>query len=72
MKKRASLIAKTQMKLNQKCNNTHWNHTCLSYVACGVHFANEELQANDGIDDNDKEDQQSDVEQGNHGFNNGV
>lgn len=37
-----------------------------------MHFANEELKANDSIDDNDKEDQQSDVKKGNHGFNNGI
>lgn len=48
------------------------NRTCLYHVACGVHFANEELQADDGVDDNDKEDQQGDVEQGDHGFNYGV
>lgn len=42
------------------------------HVARGVHFANEKLQADDGVDDNDEEDQQSDVKQGNHGFNNGV
>lgn len=48
------------------------NHTCLYHVARGVHFADEELQANDGVDDNDKEDQQGDVEQGDHGFNYGV
>lgn len=42
------------------------------YVACGMHLANEELQADDGVDDNDEENQQSDVKQGNHGFNNGV
>ena len=46
--------------------------TCLYHIACGVHFADEELQADDGVDDNDKEDQESDVKQGNHGFNNGV
>lgn len=44
----------------------------MDHVARSMHFANEELQANDGVDDNDKEDQQSDVKQGNHGFNNGV
>lgn len=46
--------------------------TCFYHVARGVHFANEKLQADDGVDDNDEEDQQSDVKQGNHGFNNGV
>lgn len=48
------------------------DHTCLYHVACGMHFADEELQADDGVDDNDEEYQQSDVKQGNHGFNNGV
>lgn len=48
------------------------NHTCLYHVARGVHFADEELQADDGVDDNDEEDQQGDVEQGDHGFNYGV
>lgn len=46
--------------------------TCFCHVTGGVHFANKKLQANDGIDNNDKEDQQSDVKQGNHGFNNGI
>lgn len=46
--------------------------TWLFVVAGPVHAANEELQANDGIDDDDEEDQQGDVEQGNHGFDYGV
>lgn len=37
-----------------------------------VHLAHEELQADDGIDDDDEEDQQGDMEQGNHGFDYGV
>lgn len=37
-----------------------------------MHFANEKLQADDSVDDNDEEYQQSDVKQGNHGFNNRV
>lgn len=49
-----------------------WNHTCLYHIARGMHFANKELQADDGVDDNDEKDQQSDVKQRNHGFNNGV
>lgn len=48
------------------------NNTCLHHVACGMHFPDEELEPDDGVDDNHKEDQQSDVEQGNHGFNNGI
>lgn len=56
----------------QNDTKTKLNCTCLDHVARSMHFANEELQANDGVDDNDKEDQQSDVKQGNHGFNNGV
>lgn len=37
-----------------------------------MHLAHEELQADDGVDNDDKEDQQGDVEQGNHGFDYGV
>lgn len=37
-----------------------------------VHLAHEELQANDGVDDDNKEDQQGNVEQRNHGFDYGV
>lgn len=37
-----------------------------------MHFANEELKADDGVDDDDKQDQQGDVEERDHGFNNGV
>ena len=37
-----------------------------------VHLAHEELQADDGVDDDDEEDQQGDVEQRNHGFDYGV
>lgn len=46
--------------------------TCFSHVARGVHFANEKLQADDGVDNDDEEYQQGDVKQGNHGFNDGV
>ncbi len=37
-----------------------------------VHLAHEELQADDGIDDDDEEDQQGNMEQRNHGFDYGV
>lgn len=37
-----------------------------------VHLSHEELQANDGVDDDDKEDQEGNMEQGNHGFDYGV
>lgn len=37
-----------------------------------VHLAHEELQADNGIDDDDEEDQQGDMEQRNHGFDYGV
>lgn len=37
-----------------------------------VHLAHEELQADDGIDDDDEENQEGDVEQRNHGFDYGV
>ena len=37
-----------------------------------MHLADEELQSDDGIDDDDEEDQQGDVEERNHGFNDGV
>lgn len=37
-----------------------------------MHFALEELQPDDGIDDDHKEDEQGDVEQGKHGLEDGV
>lgn len=46
--------------------------TC-SYIVAGlVHFAYEELQPNDGINDDDEHDQQTDVEQRHHGLHDGV
>lgn len=33
-----------------------------------MHLAHEELQADDGVDNDDEKDQQGDVEQRNHGF----
>lgn len=47
-------------------------HTCPCVVACPVHASNEELQTDDGVDDDDKENQQGNVEQGNHGLHDGV
>lgn len=61
---------KTDQKFSQKTSEIH--QTCSYHVARGVHFANEKLQADDGVDDDDEEYQQRDVKQGNHGFNNGV
>lgn len=46
--------------------------TCILVTAGLVHFATEELQANDGIDNDDEKDQQGDMEQRNHGFDYGV
>lgn len=37
-----------------------------------VHLAHEELEADDGINDDDEQNEQSDVQEGNHGFNDGV
>lgn len=46
--------------------------TCAIHVTGGMHLPNEELQADDGIDDDNEEHEQSNVQQRNHGFNNGV
>lgn len=46
--------------------------TCMVVNAGLVHLAHEELQADDGIDDDDEKDQQSNMEQRNHGFDYGV
>lgn len=40
--------------------------------AGSVHLAHEELEADDGVDDDDEQNKQSDVQEGNHGFNDGV
>lgn len=37
-----------------------------------MHPADEELQADDSVDDDDKHDQHSDVQKRNHGFHDGV
>lgn len=47
-------------------------HTCASVVARLMHFALEELQSHDGIDGDQQEDQQGDVQQREHGFKDGV
>lgn len=44
----------------------------LLVVAGLVHLPHEELQADDGVDDDDKEHEQGDVQQGDHGLDNGV
>lgn len=41
-------------------------------IAGAMHSANEELQSDDGVDDDDKEDKQRDVQQGNHCLHYGV
>lgn len=46
--------------------------TCAAYIAGCMHFTDEKLQANNGIDDDDKQDKEGDVQQRNHGFNDGV
>ena len=37
-----------------------------------VHFTDEKLQADNSIDDDDKQDQEGDVKERDHGFNDGV
>lgn len=37
-----------------------------------MHSSDKELQTDDGVDDDDKEDQQSDVEKRNHSLHDGV
>ena len=44
----------------------------LILVAGSMHDPHEHLQADDGVDDDDKEDQQSDVEQRDHCHHDGV
>lgn len=46
--------------------------TCPDEVASLVHLALEELQPNDGVDDDHEEDEQGNVEQGEHGLEDGV
>lgn len=48
--------------------------TCdaLLVVAGLVHLPHEELQPDDGVDDNDEEHEQGDVQQGHHGLDDGV
>lgn len=37
-----------------------------------MHPADEQLQADDGVDDDDEHDQHTDVQKGDHGFHDGV
>lgn len=46
--------------------------TCPNIVTCLVHSANEKLQANNGIYDYDKHDQQTNMKQRNHCLHDGV
>lgn len=46
--------------------------TCANVVAGLVHLALEELQAHDGVDGDQKEDEQCNMNQWQHGFENGV
>ena len=56
-----------------KCNVSRCSACTWFFVVAGlVHASDEELQTDDGVDDDDEEYQQSDVEQGNHGLHDGV
>lgn len=46
--------------------------TCGGIVTSLVHPANEKLQSDDSIDDDDKHDQHTNVQQRDHGFHDGV
>lgn len=46
--------------------------TCTRNKAGCVHFTDEKLQANNSIDDNDKQNQEGNVKERDHGFNDGV
>lgn len=46
--------------------------TCAHGVAGFVHPADEKLQTDDGVDDDDEHDQHTDVQEGDHGFHDGV
>ncbi len=47
------------------------SYLCLK-IAGAMHSSDEELQSDDGVDDDDKEDKQRDVQQGNHCLHDGV
>lgn len=46
--------------------------TCADGVTRLVHPADEKLQTDDGVDDDDEHDQHTDVQKGDHGFHDGV
>lgn len=46
--------------------------TCATKVTRLVHPADEKLQADDSVDDDDKHDQHTNVQKGDHGFHDGV
>lgn len=46
--------------------------TCAGNIAGCVHFTDEKLQANNSIDDDDEQDEEGDVKEWDHGFNDGV
>lgn len=64
--KALSLEIKNIWKIHRK------TQTCAHEVARLVHPPNEKLQADDGVDYDDKHDQHTNVEQGHHGFHDGV
>lgn len=49
-----------------------FRRTCASVIASFVHFAFEKLQSHDGIYSDQQEDEQGDVQQRQHGFEDGV
>lgn len=46
--------------------------TWARHVAGCMHLSNEKLEADNSIDDDDKQDQKGNVQQRDHGFNDGV
>jgi len=46
--------------------------TWTRYKAGRMHFTDEKLQADNSVDDNDKQDQEGNVQERDHGFNDGV
>lgn len=58
--------------LDSRCQSPPLTYYALLVVAGLVHLPHEELQADNGVDDDDEEHEEGNVQQGHHGLDDGV
>lgn len=61
-----------KFRKHQTCVKSEKRDTCGCVIARLVHPADEKLQSDDGVDYDDEHDKHTNVEEGNHGFHDGV